>query len=128
MDHSKLVSVQAFGSQAEADLAKRMLESAGIDAMIQADRAGGLAHHPPRLAKCLTSSRPGSPRIDKRKENAKSQTAPLPICADANRADDDPVWTPTARRTKSLRAAINNGESPTAGIMRNVSIPTFSAS
>jgi hypothetical protein len=41
MDHSKLVLVQAFASQAEADLAKSMLESAGIDAMIQADRAGG---------------------------------------------------------------------------------------
>jgi len=45
MDHSKLVSVQAFGSQAEADLAKSMLESAGIDAMIQADRAGGMRDH-----------------------------------------------------------------------------------
>jgi putative signal transducing protein len=45
MDHSKLVSVQAFGSQAEADLAKSMLDSAGIDSMIQADRAGGMRDH-----------------------------------------------------------------------------------
>jgi putative signal transducing protein len=45
MDHSKLVLVQAFASQAEADLAKSMLESAGIDAMIQADRAGGMRDH-----------------------------------------------------------------------------------
>jgi hypothetical protein len=45
MDRSKLVSVQAFRSQAEADLAKSMLESAGIDAMIQADRAGGMRDH-----------------------------------------------------------------------------------
>jgi hypothetical protein len=45
MDHSKLVVVQAFGSQVEADLAKSMLESAGIDAMIQADRAGGMRDH-----------------------------------------------------------------------------------
>ncbi len=45
MDHSKLVVVQAFGTQAEADLAKSMLESAGIDAMIQADRAGGMRDH-----------------------------------------------------------------------------------
>ena len=42
MDHRKLVLVQAFGSQGQADLAKSMLESAGIDAMIQADTAGGM--------------------------------------------------------------------------------------
>jgi Putative prokaryotic signal transducing protein len=45
MDHSKLVLVQAFGSQGEADLAKSMLESAGIDALIQADTAGGMRPH-----------------------------------------------------------------------------------
>src|ERR1700722_2186317 len=45
MDPSKLVLVQAFGSEGEADLAKSMLESAGIDAMIQADRAGGMRDH-----------------------------------------------------------------------------------
>lgn len=45
MDHSKLIEVQAFGTQMEADLAKSMLESAGIDAMIQADRAGGMRDH-----------------------------------------------------------------------------------
>src|SRR3984893_18017950 len=45
MDSSKLVLVQAFGSQGEADIAKSMLESAGIDAMIQADRAGGMRDH-----------------------------------------------------------------------------------
>jgi len=45
MQKSELVLVQAFGSQVEADLAKSMLESAGIDAMIQADRAGGLRDH-----------------------------------------------------------------------------------
>jgi len=45
MDHSKLVLIQAFGSQGEADLAKSMLESAGIDAMIQADTAGGMRPH-----------------------------------------------------------------------------------
>jgi nucleoside phosphorylase len=42
MDHSKLVLAQVFGSPSEADLAKSMLESAGIDAMIQADTAGGM--------------------------------------------------------------------------------------
>ena len=45
MDHSKLVVVDRFRSQAEADLAKTALESAGIDAMIQADRAGGMRDH-----------------------------------------------------------------------------------
>ena len=42
---TKLVIVHAFASQAEADLAKSILESAGIDAMIQADRAGGMRDH-----------------------------------------------------------------------------------
>jgi F420-dependent methylenetetrahydromethanopterin dehydrogenase len=45
MRHSDLVVVQAFGTEAEANLAKSMLESAGIDAMIQADRAGGMRDH-----------------------------------------------------------------------------------
>ena len=45
MRHSDLVVVQAFGREFEADLAKSMLESAGIDAMIQADRAGGMRDH-----------------------------------------------------------------------------------
>ena len=45
MDHSKLVLVQAFGSEADADLAKSMLESAGIDSTIQADTAGGMRDH-----------------------------------------------------------------------------------
>jgi hypothetical protein len=37
--------VQAFGSQVEADIAKSVLESAGLDAVIQADRAGGMRDH-----------------------------------------------------------------------------------
>lgn len=45
MDHSKLVVVDRFASQVEADLAKSALESAGVDAMIQADRAGGMRDH-----------------------------------------------------------------------------------
>lgn len=45
MRYSDLVVVQAFASQVEADLAKSALESAGIDAMIQADRAGGMRDH-----------------------------------------------------------------------------------
>jgi putative signal transducing protein len=45
MDRSKLVVVDAFASQIEADLAKSALESAGIDAMVQADRAGGMRDH-----------------------------------------------------------------------------------
>ena len=45
MDSSQLVLVQAFGSQGETDIAKSVLESAGIDAMVQSDRAGGMRDH-----------------------------------------------------------------------------------
>lgn len=45
MDRSKLAVVDRFASQVEADLAKSALESAGIDAMIQADTAGGMRPH-----------------------------------------------------------------------------------
>lgn len=45
MDRSKLAVVDRFASQVEADLAKSALESAGIDATIQADRAGGMRDH-----------------------------------------------------------------------------------
>lgn len=45
MDRSKLTVIDRFASQVEADLAKSALESAGIDAMIQADRAGGMRDH-----------------------------------------------------------------------------------
>ncbi len=42
MDHTKLVVVQKYGSRSEADLAKSELDAAGIQAMIQADTAGGM--------------------------------------------------------------------------------------
>ena len=45
MQHTKLVIVQSYGSRAEADLAKGALEDAGIQAMIQADTAGGMREH-----------------------------------------------------------------------------------
>jgi hypothetical protein len=45
VQHSALVVARAFGTQAEADLAKSVLEAAGIDAMIQADTAGGMRQH-----------------------------------------------------------------------------------
>jgi hypothetical protein len=45
MDHSKLVVVQSYGSRPEADLAKGELEDAGIQALIQADTAGGMREH-----------------------------------------------------------------------------------
>ena len=45
MQHTKLVVVQSHGSRAEADLAKGALEDAGIQAMIQADTAGGMREH-----------------------------------------------------------------------------------
>ena len=40
-----LIVVQAFGTRPEADVAKSALESAGIDAMIQADTVGGMRPH-----------------------------------------------------------------------------------
>jgi hypothetical protein len=45
MQHSKLVVVQSYGSRPEADLAKSVLEDAGIQAMVQADTAGGMREH-----------------------------------------------------------------------------------
>jgi len=45
MDHSKLVVVHSYGSRPEADLAKGALEDAGVQAIIQADTAGGMREH-----------------------------------------------------------------------------------
>ena len=45
MDNSKLVLVQTFGSRPEADLAKGLLEDAGIRAMLSADTAGRMREH-----------------------------------------------------------------------------------
>jgi hypothetical protein len=45
MRHAELVVVQTFGSRPEADVAKSALEAACIDAMIQADTAGGMREH-----------------------------------------------------------------------------------
>src|SRR6266849_3552758 len=56
------------------------------------------------------------------------QTVAPPICADASGAADDRASIPTARKITSLSAPINKGESPTAGIMRKVSMPCLFAS
>jgi Putative prokaryotic signal transducing protein len=45
MGDINLLVVQTFGSQQEADMAKGALESAGIDAIIQADSVGGMRPH-----------------------------------------------------------------------------------
>jgi hypothetical protein len=45
MRHSNLVVVQSFGTRAEADIALGILESSGIEAMMQADTAGGMRQH-----------------------------------------------------------------------------------
>jgi hypothetical protein len=45
MRHSELVVVQSFGTRVEADIAQGVLESSGINAMIQADTAGGMRQH-----------------------------------------------------------------------------------
>jgi D-tyrosyl-tRNA(Tyr) deacylase len=41
MREANLVIVQAFGDQWEAEMAKSLLEAAGIDSVIQADSVGG---------------------------------------------------------------------------------------
>jgi hypothetical protein len=45
MQHPKLVVVQTYGSRPEADLAMSVLDAAGIEAMSQADTAGGMREH-----------------------------------------------------------------------------------
>ena len=45
MQNTDLIVVQSFASQPEADLAKSALEAAGIEAIIQADSAGGMRPH-----------------------------------------------------------------------------------
>lgn len=45
MRHSNLVVAQSFGTRAEADVAQGVLESSGIESMLQADTAGGMRQH-----------------------------------------------------------------------------------
>ena len=45
MSQSDLVVVQSYSSEGEAEVAKGVLESSGIDAMIQADTAGRMREH-----------------------------------------------------------------------------------
>jgi hypothetical protein len=45
MQDTKLIVVQSYASRPEADLAKGALEDAGLQAMIQADTAGGMREH-----------------------------------------------------------------------------------
>lgn len=45
MHESKLVVVQSFGNEIEAEIAKGALESSGISAMIQSDTAGRMREH-----------------------------------------------------------------------------------
>lgn len=45
MQDAKLAVVQSYGSRPEADLAKGLLEDGGIQAMVQADTAGGMREH-----------------------------------------------------------------------------------
>ena len=45
MSQSNLVVVQSYGTEGEAEVAKGVLESSGIDAMIQADTAGRMREH-----------------------------------------------------------------------------------
>lgn len=45
MSQGDLVVVQSYGTEGEAQVAKGVLESSGIDAMIQADTAGRMREH-----------------------------------------------------------------------------------
>ena len=45
MSQSDSVVVQSYGTEGEAEVAKGVLESSGIDAMIQADTAGRMREH-----------------------------------------------------------------------------------
>jgi hypothetical protein len=45
MENEKLVLAAAYGTRAEADLAKGALEDAGFPAMVQADTAGKMREH-----------------------------------------------------------------------------------
>jgi len=45
MDRTKLVVIQTYGTRPEADLVKGALEDSGIQAMVQADTAGGMREH-----------------------------------------------------------------------------------
>jgi Putative prokaryotic signal transducing protein len=45
MSQTDLVVVQSYGTEGEAEVAKGLLESSGIDAMIQADTAGRMREH-----------------------------------------------------------------------------------
>jgi hypothetical protein len=45
MSQSDLVVVQSYGTEGEAEVARGVLESSGIDAMIQSDTAGRMREH-----------------------------------------------------------------------------------
>jgi Putative prokaryotic signal transducing protein len=45
MSQNDLVVVQSYGTEGEAEVAKGVLESSGIDTMIQADTAGRMREH-----------------------------------------------------------------------------------
>jgi putative signal transducing protein len=45
MQHAELIVVKSCGNRLEAELAKGLLESVGIESMIQADTAGGMREH-----------------------------------------------------------------------------------
>jgi hypothetical protein len=93
MQESKLVVVQSCGNEIEAELAKGALESAGIDAMIQADTAGRMREH-------LAWSGAGF-KILVREEDAaaaREVLAPRPEVVKDDDAEDDEGPPPNLRR------------------------------
>ncbi|HEX4003510.1 MAG TPA: DUF2007 domain-containing protein [Candidatus Acidoferrales bacterium] len=95
MQESKLIVVQSFGSEIEAEIVKGALEAAGIDAMIQADTAGRMREH-------LAWSGAGF-KILVRQEDvaaARDVLAPRPEIVEDD-ADEDPDDAPPPARPRS---------------------------
>jgi hypothetical protein len=89
-DDIKLVVVQAFGSQFEAELAKGVLEEAGIQAIIQGDTAGRMREH-------LAWSGAGFKILVREDDAAKARdvlASPVEGADAGSEADDDssPPW------------------------------------
>lgn len=88
MRDAKLIVVQSCSNQIEAELAKGALESAGIEAMIQADTAGRMREH-------LAWSGAGFKILVREEDEtaARDVLAPRPqVVEDDTDGDPPPTW------------------------------------
>ena len=90
MEQTKLVVIQSFGSREEAELAKGLLESAGISAMTRGDTAGGMRDH-------LAWSGAGF-QVLVREEDARAALDALAPTAGGDVDDEDPAFRTPWRR------------------------------